>query len=176
MSFNFKVGGTWQTLSSAWVKVAGTWQEVSSAWVKVAGTWEEVFRNLAVTLYPDTFTLHTTGDNDPTYSGIQLNSNGTQYRYAFNGGTLGLTTWLLGGTAAQFWARCTVNAGTLDGGSSATGTWLNLAITRDWYITDSIPNSGTVTVDFDIEIATDASGVDIIKSQNYTPETTYNTL
>lgn len=47
MSFNLKVGGTWQTPASIWAKVSGSWQQVASAWIKVAGTWQQVYTSLS---------------------------------------------------------------------------------------------------------------------------------
>ncbi len=43
MSTNLKVGGSWESIASAWAKISGTWEQAASIWVKVAGTWEQVY-------------------------------------------------------------------------------------------------------------------------------------
>ena len=49
MSFNIKVGGSWQELESGWVKVANTWEEIDTAWVKEGGSWRKVYTRFSAT-------------------------------------------------------------------------------------------------------------------------------
>lgn len=101
------------------------------------------------------------------YAGVGLNANGTEYAWSAAGSPTGfdLGNWLVAGVASQFWARCTLNSGTLDGANSGVGSWLQLSTTRNWAIIRTV--NGTDAADIDIDIATDSSGANIIASANY---------
>ncbi len=110
------------------------------------------------------------------YAGVRLSLGGTEYAYSAAGSPTGfnLGSWLLSGDAADFWARCTLNSGTLDGANSGVGSWLQLNTTRSWAIVRT--TNGNDTADFDIDIATDSGGANIIASANYTPSATREAL
>ena len=173
MPGHVKVSGTWKALDGLHVKVSGAWKEVEKGYIRVSGAWKEFYSALAVSLYPDTIALHTSGNNNPVYSGNLFNSNGIHYRYAYNGGTLAFGSWLVSGTTSDFWIRCTLNSGSLDAGSDSTGAWLAMTANRTFYIIDPDIDDGAVDADYDIEIAADSGGVDIIATQNYTPRADY---
>lgn len=108
----------------------------------------------------------TTIDPQDCTAGVALGSNGNEYAYSATGtaqGTL-LQTWLLRGVNSNYYARCTVNSGTLSAGTE--DTWLQLNALRGWQITQT--TVGTKTADIDIEIAFDASGNIILATANYT--------
>lgn len=97
MSFNVKVGGTWQTLGKGFVKIAGTWQEVQSAWVKVAGVWQQVFTGFRLTASE---TIVTGSDSGFTPCGNPGNTNSVTVSTV--GGTAPFTTaWARVGAAAD---------------------------------------------------------------------------
>lgn len=130
--------------------------------------------SLSATLAGDN-AAHTNSVPTNCYAGVSLNSNGTEYAYSALGSATGtdLGDWLESGSADQFWARCTLNAGTLDGANSGTGSWLQLSTTRNWAIVRT--TVGTDTADIDIDIATDSGGSNIVASANYTLSATEET-
>lgn len=101
------------------------------------------------------------------YAGVSLNADGTEYAWSAAGSATGfdLGNWLVNGSASEFWARCTLNAGTLDGANSGVGSWLRLNTTRNWAILRTV--NGADTADIDIDIATDSGGANIFASANY---------
>ncbi len=109
------------------------------------------------------------------YAGVSLNANGTEYAWSNTGSPTGtnLGSWLVSGDADQFWARCTLNSGSLDAVNSGTGSWLQLNTTRNWAIVRT--TDGTDLADFDIDIATDSGGANIVASANYTPSASRET-
>lgn len=107
-----------------------------------------------------------TGD---CYAGVSLNSDGTEYAFSNAGSATGtsMALWMLSGENTNYWARCTLNSGTLDASNSGTGSWIALSSTLSWAIIRD--TTGTDAADFDLEIATDASGSPVIvAATNYT--------
>lgn len=119
---------------------------------------------LNATLEPDDIGYHNSRTNNTTYSGVQLNSNGTQYRAAAAGSwtDVGGGHWLDSGTNADFWVRATLVAGTMDWLNSGYGTWLQLNVSRNWGLVDTSPGVAAETGTVRLEIATDSGGANII--------------
>lgn len=102
------------------------------------------------------------------WAGVNLHSNGTEYSYSAAGSSTGnnLGAWLEGGANTDFWVRCTTSD-SLDGTSSATGSWLAMSTSRAWAVSKAT-GFGVTQATLTIEIATDSGGANIIDSQNYT--------
>lgn len=71
------------------------------------------------------------------------------------------SAWLVSGSNGDFDIRCTVNSGTIDSG--ATGTWLNLASTRDWSVIDTNDNGVSATANITLQIR-DAVSLTVLAS------------
>lgn len=99
-------------------------------------------------------TLNANNGTGPATCTYRLNLSGAVQRGA-NGTFNTLETWLLFGAASAYDARVTMITGALTTGTA--GTWLNLASTRDWSITDGTPGDGSVTCSFTVEIRNAAS-------------------
>jgi len=147
MSFNLKVGGTWQELASLWAKVSGTWQQVQSAWVKVSGTWQQVYINFTASASDTTPSGSASG---PSSSGL-VTSNSTTVTPV--GGTAPYTySWVLLGGAAT--------SGPFDPSAptAATTAWsetigdLDPDITEVWRCTVTDDDSNTTTVDVTVTL------------------------
>ena len=144
MSFNFKVGGTWQTLASGWVKVAGTWERVQSAWVKVAGTWQQVYVNFTASA----------SDTTPSGSGSGASETGfvtsNTTTITPSGGTAPYTyAWAQGpGLPASSGPYNAVAATSATTAFNDTVSALDASSTEDWTctVTDDDLNETTVTV------------------------------
>lgn len=153
------------------VRVGGTWQQVEEAYVKSGGVWELFYQNLSAQLSGTVAGHIQSAFGGDCYAGIQLKSSGGEYYYPANGSLPGasqlIQSWLLAGSAADFWVRATLNSGTLDGFNSGTGTWLALSTSRQWAVLRPSSSAGEDTADIDLDIATDASGSNIIASANY---------
>ena len=155
MSFNMKVGGTWQTLASGWVKVAGTWQQVQSVWVKVAGTWEQVYAAISYAISGASGVNHLVSAPLTATAGIRINADGTIDKRAGAVYTQinAATDYIIpnGADKSTLRFRCTDNNANLDAGSDATGSWLTAP--REWYITAT---SEIKSLDIDIELSIDS--------------------
>lgn len=80
--------------------------------------------------------------------------------------------WLLSsGTASDYEVRCTVNSGTLAGGSSATGSYLALSSSREWYVeTTHVTATASLTIDIrDASNTSDAISFSVSLSADGTP-------
>ena len=166
MSFNFKVGGTWQTLASGWVKVAGTWQQVQSAWVKVAGTWQQVYDLVSYALSGQANINHLVASPASATIGVRVNADGTVDKLVdttytqINAGTDYVIPNGSDKTAIRF--RCTDNNANLEAGSDATGSWL--AAPREWYV---VATGELKLMDIDIELSID-TGTSTYDTGSYT--------
>ena len=99
-------------------------------------------------------TLNSTSFSGAASCAYRLNLLGTVQRG--NTGVFNtLETWLLFGSNSAYEARVTMITGTLTAGT--VGTWLGLATSRDWSITDSTSGDGSVTCSFTVEIRDAAS-------------------
>lgn len=121
-------GSAWQPLTttrrwngSAWVDLTFGRRWNGSAWVDVLPRVKISPRTLA----------------DPATDGFiayELLSSGVAQRVS---GTLGTLTyageWRVRGASADYEVRATLTSGSLDAGSSATGTWLALSTSRSWF-------------------------------------------
>jgi hypothetical protein len=168
MSFNFKVGGSWETLASGWVKIAGTWQQVQSAWVKVAGTWQQVYANLAFALSGTTGSPNTvtTSDTAANWSGWRFSAAGNVFKNetgsftAFNFGTEYANT-----TPPATWIRITANAGDNPSTGISLGVWLEINVDRDFIWNRS--TLGNTAGSVKVEISSDSGGSTILATGYY---------
>ena len=78
-----------------------------------------------------------------------------------SGAVATLETWLLSGAAADYDARVTIISGTFFSGT--VGSWLNLAVTRDWTIKRTLGGTFTETT-FTAEIRQAASPNTVLDS------------
>lgn len=134
---------------SAWVNIQRGRRWDGSAWVDVLTRVAISGRTLA----------------DPATDGFiayELLSSGVAQRVS---GTLGTLTyageWLVRGTNTDFEVRATLTSGSLDAGSSATGTWLSLGTTRSW----NRDTDGNAALTIEIR---DASTLTVLASANVT--------
>ena len=103
------------------------------------------------------------------YAGVSLNANGNEYAFSNAGSQTGslLQAWLLDGSAGDYYARCTVTADSIDAGSSAEDTWLQLNGTRNWYVIDETIPGGEVTATITIDIAGGSGGTPLYATDSY---------
>lgn len=129
---------------------------------------------LSAQLAADTTALHNVSGSN-TYSGVSINSNGNQYWYSAAGSATGtlVDAWLVSGTNSDFWVRCTLNSGSLGAGSSATGSWIACTSTTGWFVLDTDGSVASQSANFDIDIATDSGGSNIVATETYTPFANY---
>jgi hypothetical protein len=104
----------------------------------------------------------------PIYSGVLFGSDGMVYRYTTYGAMQSIGSWLLSGTASDFYVSGTVTAGGL---TSNAGISQVLSSNRAYYITQSIPDKfKTCTVTFKIfdnGSETEQNGFPIIRSYSF---------
>lgn len=114
-----------------------------SAWVNAANAkvwngsaWKGFLDN--VTLNDDAVT-YSTGNNVATVQWVAHAVDG-YIKYTNNSGnTIDQYLWCANSdNTAQYEIRVDLQAGSFDGGSDATGTWLALSSTRTWSVTDNI--------------------------------------
>lgn len=96
------------------------------------------------------------------YAGIRLDFTGAAQKVA--GSSLIWSTagynWLLWGSAGDYYVRCTYTGSAPSG--SATSTWLQLNVSRNWYY--EVTATGTLAGTMTISIATDSGGTNIIST------------
>lgn len=78
-----------------------------------------------------------------------------------------LGTWLLLGASGDFETRATLNSGSLNAGSSATGVWLALSTTRAWWGEITADGGGIQDADLTVEIR-DAVSLQVLDSAHIT--------
>lgn len=93
---------------------------------------------------------------------FETNIGGT-YNVQFNAGT----EWCNTTPSQTYYLRCTVINGILDGGSSATNTWLALTTERTYQVVDSTVSGSSNQVQLKIEIASDSGGSNILATGYY---------
>lgn len=121
-----------------------------------------------VSLGPDDSTYHQERNQANCYAGVGLYSDGKQM---YSDETLAwqeVQIYLLSGANSEVWVRATLNSGSLDAGSSATGSWLALTSNRIWYIVDTTSNDFPSGASVTLEVATDSGGSTIIATETYT--------
>ena len=95
-------------------------------------------------------------DPNTATAGIRINTNGDQEKFnpfeIFN-------HWLLALTSADFDVRATHTGGVLPDGTF--GTWLNLATSHQWSITQSTVGTSNSTFDLEIRFASNGQILDI---------------
>lgn len=149
-------GSAWQPLTitrrwdgSSWVDIARGRRWDGSAWVDFLTRVKISNRTLS-----DSAT--------DGFIAYELLASGVAQRVS---GTLGTLTyageWRVRGVSADYEVRATLNSGSLDAGSSATGTWLALTSSRSWF-RDTDGNASLT-----IEIR-DASSLAVLASANVT--------
>lgn len=126
---------------------------------------------LNAALAPDSTTYHQVRFGLTCYSGVKLDSDGSQY-YMDNTGAWQVdtspNTWLIAGTSDKFWVRATLNSGSLDHLNSGTGSWLQLNTDKNWAFFDSTSGDGADAVSLTLEISTNSSGTNILDTVTYT--------
>lgn len=97
---------------------------------------------------------------DTAVATYQLKNDGTAHAIATDGTGVAATTdtpiageWAPGATGANYDVRVTLISGTLDGGGSATGVWLNLGTTRAWSHSHSSAGSSSGVIQVEIRPA-----------------------
>lgn len=109
-----------------------------------------------------------TGSSGTIHAGVHIRNDGVEWAWSDTGAEEGtnLGNWLESGAAGDFWIRCTLNSGTLDGADAGTGSWLACSTSRSWAI-EKASGFGQETANITLEIATDASGTNVIDTQSY---------
>ena len=92
------------------------------------------------------------GVSTPQRAAYQLENDGDIRHLSTSGGNSDEGDWVRPKSSApgSYEVRATLNSGTLDGSSDATGSWLALTTSRDWGVTRS--TVGTNTAELLIEI------------------------
>lgn len=85
------------------------------------------------------FSIHAVTDAAGNLASIEFQSDGEIYEITSAGGSVFLEDWLHPKSAApgSYEIRATLNSGSLDPSSDATGSWLALTSTRIWTTTAS---------------------------------------
>ena len=94
---------------------------------------------------------------------FKTNVSGSSYNIQFNAGT----EWCNVTPSQTYYLRCTVQAGSLDGGSQPANTWLALTTDRTFQVLDDIADGTDITVQIKIEIASDSGGSNILATGYY---------
>ncbi len=128
-------GSTARTVSR-WLAVdsGGTTRLIQRGFViDSGGTARQIHTNDVVSLIGGTY-----GEVAPspgTASGFYRLTSGGKEEGGNSGGTDSSTDWVVpNGSAGNYEVRATVDSGSLDGSSSATGSWLALTSTRTWNV------------------------------------------
>lgn len=171
-TLNVKDGGTWRTATGVYIKDGGVWRDCQNVYVKDGGTWRLVFSK-AVVYNPITNlqgTTYTSTDNAPglTEATLDLNTDGT-WEVTYAGGPSS-GTWGSNVVGSNYWVKFTrtseTTSGVGGGSSTATTGWLNLGSqqTVTCLRSTSGVNPSSRTAVYTIEIATDASGTNIVST------------
>lgn len=136
-----------------------------------------LLRFLMGNTFADTVTIRTTnyqrGQTNPIcYSGVKFDADGNQYARQSNGGWSSLGSWLVKGSAGNYYIQRTVNAGTLttDGGDGVL-----LSTDRIYDVQQTINGVTTPTVEVMFSISTDAPGTTVVagpKNAEFSSEVT----
>lgn len=166
---NVKLFGSWYSIVP-WVKIAGAWKNVATSYVRIAGAWKVVYQ--AVTVAISNQNISDSAAGAPSLASYGLANTGVASWATINSGsgTFG-GEWLPSGTASNYDVRVTVNSGSLDGSSSATGSWLNLGTTRSWAVARS--SVGNQSANLTVEIR-DAGTLSVLDSATITLSATYS--
>ena len=152
------VGGVWKDLvSGTAVKVGAAWKAVSEIHVNVGGVWKQAWAAVAVTLSGEASILDEALDPADAFVGVRWNSDGTldKRQGASHIQIDAASDWIIpnGADKTGMVVRCTDNNANLAAGSDATGSWLNAAVTRSWFITQA--SIGVKSLDITLEVSLD---------------------
>jgi len=160
MTIHVNRSGTWEEITEVYVNRSGTWERIEEIYVNRSGTWESVYVGDVITLN-DITTNDFAVDPDNAQVAIMYAADGTVMR-SHSGGAFAdypdHGPWIAPQTnMADYEIRATLESGTVNSPSDATGSWLSLSSDRLWNInrTSIGSNSATLT----IEIRHAASGV-----------------
>jgi len=155
---------TWRNITEVKVNDAGTWRTIQDIKINDAGTWRTVWQYFAP---PSPFTAYDVWSDDvpgnSTVSTITFNSDGTisaSFSPNDGGSTFGSSNWgapTTTGIGSGYWVKLTATSGTFTTNGASTFTNLASAISAT-----KSGNSGTASVTFTIQIATDSGGSNII--------------
>jgi hypothetical protein len=173
---HIKTGGSWKAVNNAYVKVSGSWKALTNGYVKTGGAWKKFYANTApVSLPVDSLSFHDLNSNT-SHAGIRFGTDGNVYAIGsnLNGSVnetkINLGAWLITGVASDYWVECSNRVGVaLNVASDAEDTFLQLNADRDFYITDGVDSAAAEDVTFDITISSDASGIPVEGTRNYSP-------
>ncbi len=169
-SANIKVGGTFRTATGIHVKVAGTWRAVQSGYIKVAGVWQQFWAAVTVAISDQNIIDSAVGA--PAFAQYALANTGVASYATINNGSGNIPgEWLPSGTPANYDVRATLNSGSLDGSSSATGSWLNLGTGRAWLVQRL--SAGVQAANLTIEIR-DAGTLAVVDTATVVLSATYS--
>lgn len=140
-------GGTWR-IPQPHVKDGGTWRAIQQVYVNDGGTWRTVYQSLVIQHTDQS--LGDTQVGSPCTLSYILNSSG-KVQQSIIAGTTDIEDYVSPTSgAASLEAMVTISGSALDGGSSATGTYLPLTSTRAWTI--SKVGFGTKLTDLTVTI------------------------
>ena len=173
-------GGVLREITDLQVRDAsGVLRVVQEGWVRDAtGTLRKFYLIPSVTLPADSTVLHNQSSNNPTISGIEINTDNTVYRYLFDGTKAAfLVGWQEGyDPATELWVACTHISGDVPNGSASDGVFRQMSVNYLWQVSDTNSGAAKSTSQFRVDIATDSGGSNIIETVTYTPEADYNIL
>lgn len=164
--------GTWRRIRAVWVNDAGTWRQLKAVWVNDGGTWRRVFSPVGI---PDQTVSQSDVSPADVSVGIGVQNAGLYYKLfggATASNTLTLGEWVNPTSDASLYeVRCTVVSGSLNGSSSATGTWLAFGSSFAWTITRTTNVIGTTSAVLTIEFRRASDG-SVVSSSTITLEAT----
>lgn len=117
-------------------------------------------RNHRAISWPINFVGGTFSFDSPTgtaYCGYKIDTDGDEYKVediTFPFTWTSINTWLLGGSASDYWVYCTFTGDTPLG--SATSTWIQLTADVNWYLAQ--PTVGSKTAALTILVARSSGG------------------
>jgi len=154
MSIQFKVGGSWRTLTGIWIKVGGVWKEPDAVSIKQSGGWYGVWNGFVSVIVAATKSISDAPISGNGYTWVGVNADGDLYS-STTGTTPNVSyeTWLDNGLNSDVWVEATLGGlgpDALTTGSDATGSRLACSTTRKWGYTATPGNglAGVVTLDF----------------------------
>lgn len=166
-----KDAGTWKPVTGLYIKDAGTWKTVKQGWVKDAGVWKQFFSGFTLQNSPGSNygfddTINYDGFTIPS-ANLTYNSDGTWGAVGVYSGSSASGNWgtpTTAGIGSNYWVRYTRTSTSGTGSSTATTGWLQLNTGRQISATKSNPNVGVYTATWTIDLATDSSGTNIVKT------------
>lgn len=127
MTLKRRSGGAWTDIATTLKrKESGSWVDLDVIKRRLSGAWTTIWQRLTINNQSVSVSVGVTAT-----AGYRLNTSGVAEKREQASYTT-LETWLSSGTSSNYESRCTVNSGTLAGGTA--NTWESLGTSREWFI------------------------------------------